>query len=113
MTKSVLGFFQSFADVRGTFSQYPSFDPDYPHRQLEVTVEAFLSLCRRADKLSYHFAEIRPFTQIGGSFYGLRLEQASQEFVIKWHGRFDDLQNEDIKDLYRQIQRIAGESYPS
>jgi hypothetical protein len=109
----VLGLLQSEAAVQGTSPPYPSFDPAYPHCELEVTVEAFLSLCRRADKLSYHFAEMHPFTQTGGSFYGLRLEQADQEFVVKWHGRFDDLQNEDIKDLHRQIQHIAGESYPS
>jgi hypothetical protein len=109
----VLGFFQSGAAVQGTSSPYSSLDPDYPHRELEVTVEAFLSLCRRADKLLYHFAEMRPFARTGGSFHGLRLERADQEFFVKWHGKFDDLQNEDVKDLYRQIQHIAGESHPS
>ena len=108
----ILGFFQSFADVPGA-SEYPYFDRDRPHREFEVTVEAFLSLCRRANTLSYQFAELRPFERFGGSFFGIRLERGFQEFAIKWHGTFDDLQDEHIKDLYRQIQHIAGEPYPS
>ena len=48
--------------------------------------------------------------QTSGSFFGLRLERGAQEFVIKWHGRFNDLQDEDIKALYRQVQHLAGQS---
>ena len=109
----VRGFFQSEADVRGTSSEYPSMNPDYAHREFEVTLEAFSSLCRRAEKLAYHLCEMRPFTKTGGSFFGLRLEWGSQEFIIKWHGEFDDLEDEGIKDLYRQIQQIVGARDPS
>jgi hypothetical protein len=99
----VLGLLQSEAAVQGTSPPYPSFDPAYPHCELEVTVEAFLSLCRRrrdAPIYANWWIVLRPTARTGRS-------------RICWHGRFDDLQNEDINDLYRQIQHIAGESYPS
>src|SRR5262245_24583401 len=49
-----------------------------------------------------------PFApMLGGGFYGLALSRGRQDFVLSWHGLFQD-QDEQIKNLYRSVERLAG-----
>lgn len=85
----------------------PEVDYDQPHEKFSVSPEAFAALARELDGISYSFKE-HPFTpMLGGGFYGLVLSRGRQDFVLSWHGLFQD-QEEQIKNVYRTVERLAG-----
>jgi hypothetical protein len=99
------GFFQSLRGVKG--ARLPEFDAKYPFQEFSVSPEALAALARELDNISYSF-EQHPFTpMLGGEIYGLRVLRGSQEFVVCWHGIFED-QDAPIKSLYRSVERLAG-----
>jgi hypothetical protein len=100
------GVFQSFEHVETT-AHHPRFQPDYPHRELTITVEQVQHLLELTDSIRYAFTEHAYTPTLGGSFFGVRVVRAFQEATIVWHGRFED-QEQSIIDLFQAVQ-ILGE----
>jgi hypothetical protein len=100
------GGFQSFRGIERRVTRLPEFDPKYPFREFRVSREVFAALARELDNISYSFKQ-HPFTpMLGGSRYGLRASRGCQEFVVGWHGRFED-QDTQIQRVYRSVERLA------
>src|SRR5262249_4155069 len=98
------GFFQSLG---AKHEKVPELIPDYPVQEFHVSPEALAALARELDNISYSL-EQHPFTpMLSGEIYGLRVSRGYQEFVVVWHGRFED-QHAQIKSIYRSVERLAG-----
>ena len=99
------GLFQSLRDVKGP--RLPELNPAFPVQEFSVPPEAIAALARELDNINYSLQQ-HPFTpMLGGGLYGLRVVRGYQEFVVAWHGLFED-QDAKIKSIYRDVERLAG-----
>lgn len=99
------GVFQSFEHVDAG-PHHPRFEPDYPHRELQVTGAQVQVLVALADQILYGFAEHGFTPMLGGSTFGLRVTRAFQEATVVWHGRLED-QDPALCRLFRAVEVLC------